>query len=222
MRILFWTASALLSGMVLSLLVAGWQLPHDASRDPDAGARYSDELLALQQELLSLRHQVAQLQAPGEVVPELNRTAVINNDTTDQPSTQIVESAGEEYANAIAAERERTAGTVRFLESSMINEPVDASWSGYAESEVNQVLDRMEYESASQLTAMNCQSTLCRIDARHQDSSAEMGFLMELGQLQSFRDGQAFSQRIENDDGTIDSVIFVSRTGYSLPPLLTN
>jgi len=217
MRIFMWTVSVLLTGMILSLLVASWQTRDVAVSGQMQPANNSDELNMLQQELVSLRQQVAQLQAD-----RASAASPADTSSTDYRDTTALTDPDAAYRSAFAAEQERTATTINALENSMIGEPVDPSWAGYAESEVSHALQDSPDLSATQLTAMNCQSTLCRIDARHHDSAAEMGFLMQLGQLESFRDGQAFSQRMENDDGSIDTVIFVSRTGYTLPEQMAN
>jgi hypothetical protein len=108
------------------------------------------------------------------------------------------------------------------LDSVMLQEPIDTNWSGIAEAEVGNAITVIDNSTSTELYDVRCQSTICRIDAAHSDPTAEMEFTMQLGQLEAFRDAHAFIQRIENEDGTSDTVTYISRAGYKLPELAAN
>ncbi|MET0661250.1 MAG: hypothetical protein ABW110_24185 [Steroidobacteraceae bacterium] len=116
-----------------------------------------------------------------------------------------------------AVERERTTQTTAFLESNFVAETKDPTWASQAERQLSDTFDDTEIAAGSQLRELSCQATLCRIESHHDDPTAERAFLTRVGRLNAFGDAEAFSERIEQADGSIEAVTYVSRNGHRLP-----
>ena len=93
------------------------------------------------------------------------------------------------------------------------------SWSLNAERQVSAALAAEEIAAGSELQGLSCQATLCRIQSKHSDSNAERAFMTRLGRLEAFGDGEAFSQRSEQSNGSVEILTFVTRSGYRLPEM---
>lgn len=128
------------------------------------------------------------------------------------PSEEPLSAAEQE-----AQERERTQQTTAFLEGNFVAEEKDPSWSLQAERQVSDTFNQDEISAGSQLQQIACQATLCRIQSHHQDPTAERAFLTRIGRLDAFGDAEAFSERVERADGSIEAVTYVSRSGHRLP-----
>jgi hypothetical protein len=116
-------------------------------------------------------------------------------------------------------ERQRTRQITAFLQDNFVAETKDPVWSLQAERQLAEAFNLDKVEAGSELQQLSCQATLCRIEARHKDSTAERDFLLQLGSLESFADAEAFSERIERADGSIEVITYVTRSGHRLPRL---
>jgi hypothetical protein len=72
---------------------------------------------------------------------------------------------------------------------------------------------------SSQLGAVRCRATLCRIEVSHGSFEAEQKFVARIGELAAFRDAEGFVERVPRSDGSIATTMFVSRSGHRLPDL---
>jgi hypothetical protein len=113
-------------------------------------------------------------------------------------------------------ERERTMRTTAVLESSFQRETRDPVWSMQAETQVSAAFDTEDIAAGSQLQQIACQATVCRIHSQHDDPTAEQTFIMNLGLLQAFGNGEAFTARTEHPDGSVQIVTYVTREGHRL------
>jgi hypothetical protein len=116
-----------------------------------------------------------------------------------------------------AEERQRTTQTTAFLHHGFTSEMKDPVWSLQAERQVSDAFNLDEISVGSQLQQLSCQATLCRIESHHSDENAERTFLTRLGRLESFANAEAFSERFERPDGSVEAVTYVSRSGHQLP-----
>jgi hypothetical protein len=116
-------------------------------------------------------------------------------------------------------EWESTTRATAFLDANFTRQPKDPSWSMNAEQQVSATFQSGEAADGSRLQQLACQSTLCRIHSRHDDPDAERQFMSRLGRLEAFGDAEAFSQRQEQPDGSVDIVTYVTRSGHRLPAM---
>jgi hypothetical protein len=107
---------------------------------------------------------------------------------------------------------------ISLLDNTVMTEQADPSWSIAAAEEIGRDLPPAALEK-TQLGDVRCQSTLCRIQATHDNPNVEQSFMAELGRLTSFRNGEAFLTRTPREDGRLVTTVFVSRSGHSLPAL---
>jgi hypothetical protein len=134
-----------------------------------------------------------------------------------EPATADV-SSGEppNIVAEMAAEEEQIRQMAQLLDGALASEVADPSWSVGAAQEISRGLSDAALEH-TRLDEVRCQSTLCRIEASHDSLEAEQGFILQLGQLESFRRSEGFGQRVERADGSVATTMFVSRSGHRLP-----
>ena len=160
------------------------------------------DIEALQVQLQSLRAELTALKgrdvsrAPAEIV---------------EPESTVEEQRQREV--------ERTHRTSAFLETNLQRQARDPGWALAAEQQVSTTFNGEEVAAGSELQQLSCQSSMCRIDSHHVDAEAERTFMTRLGRLEAFGDAEAFSQRNEHPDGSVEIVTYVSRSGYRLPPM---
>ncbi|MET0987525.1 MAG: hypothetical protein ABW034_19190 [Steroidobacteraceae bacterium] len=159
---------------------------------------------ATTQDLEPLLDRVQQLQQEIDAIKRQNGSTQA---AAEQSST----------ADQEAVERERTTQITAFLESNFVAETKDPTWSLQAERQLSDTFNSDEIAAGSQLQQLSCQATLCRIESHHNDPAAERAFLTRVGRLNTFGDAEAFSERIEQADGSIEAVTYVSRNGHPLP-----
>lgn len=102
------------------------------------------------------------------------------------------------------------------LEERFAAEAADASWSTAAAQEIARDLRGPGLEN-SQLGDVRCRATLCRIEVSHSSMEAEQKFIGRIGELEAFRNSEGFVQRAPRSDGSVTTMMFVSRSGYRLP-----
>lgn len=164
----------------------------------------SEDVHSLRAEIDALRRQVKGLQNQSTTAT----TASSDHATArPMPAPPVTE----------AQERARTQKLVEFLGAHLDSEPQDAAWSAAATEEIASVLSKNQAAVRSTLLNAMCQSTLCRIAATHETPDAEQSFLMQLIHLKSFLNSDAFTERQERSDGSIETNIYISRSGHRLP-----
>jgi hypothetical protein len=119
-------------------------------------------------------------------------------------------------ADKIAAEEAETQQTAQFLDGTLASEAADPRWSAATAQQISRSFPSTAQDH-TRVSEVRCASTLCRIEATHDNFEAEQAFILQLGQLESFRQSEGFGQRVERTDGTIATTMFVSRSGRRLP-----
>lgn len=114
------------------------------------------------------------------------------------------------------SEDAQLAARASFLDATFMAERADPTWSMVAAESVSRDLPSNALQN-NQVSDVACQSSLCRIQATHTDINAEQTFLMELGNLHAFRNGEAFLVTTSRQDGSLATTIYVSRSGQNLP-----
>lgn len=147
----------------------------------------------------------------------LERAVAAQRQTDTLTPREAVETAGS-LEEQMQQERERTMQTSAFLENHFVSEAKDPAWSLQAERQVSGAFDAEDL-AGNHLQGISCQATLCRIRSQHDDLTAERTFMSRLGRLEVFSNGEAFSQRTEQADGSIEIVTYVTRGGHRLPDL---
>jgi hypothetical protein len=104
----------------------------------------------------------------------------------------------------------------RLLEERFAAQAADATWATAAAQEISRGLRAPGLES-TQLGDVHCRATLCRIEASHSSMEAEQKFIGRISELEAFRNSEGFVQRVSHGDGSITTMIFVSRPGHRLP-----
>jgi len=185
---------SLLGGAVASALSRTGDSPV-AVRAPEEGelTEIRDQLQALRAELSALRDEEA------EPRPE--------------PTTE---------EEAMLRERDQTHASIERIQHRMEGEESDPGWAPNAEETLRAAFESDEVWEHSRVSEVECRQTLCRVRSSHDDSSAEMRALSALGRNDVFGSSEAFSERFELDDGSIETETYITRRGHGLTPLLAS
>jgi hypothetical protein len=228
-RLSRWLIPAVLSLFAVAAVVVVKQRP--ASPSATAGPASSNQESAEEVRLERLEAELAALSAPRTVnseagdrmaariealrleMLELRKALARRDDRAGQPDDSL---ANSDPVDSESAERLQTQRIVAFLNDALTRDKVDPSWSQAAAQEINGSLVKTSSDN-TQLGDVRCQSSLCRIEASHRNAGAEQDFVMQLGHLAAFREGEAFYERVTHDDGSTATTIFVSRAGFRLP-----
>jgi hypothetical protein len=155
----------------------------------------------------------AQLNALKQQMNQSGKTG----ETAGNPANSNVSSGdSSNIAEKIAAEEEQTRQLAQSLDGALASEAADPRWSSAAAQQISRSLTSGAQEH-TRLGEVRCGSTLCRIEATHDGPEAEQGFILQLGQLEPFRQSEGFAQRVERGDGSVATTLFVSRSGHRLP-----
>ncbi|MES2663309.1 MAG: hypothetical protein V4629_08410 [Pseudomonadota bacterium] len=188
-----------------------------------------NQIALLERELLIIKSKKINL--PDQKNTELDNILVQLNSLQDQLDALREESDNlqdqpDNYSEIpieeqIATEQQRTNEIVDFLSERFESEPTNnLNESLKQELEEVYVKNNMTSDPVIQQTQIqnfDCQTSLCRVEAHHDNPAAEQNFMMGLSQLNTFQNGEAFSQRIEKEDGSVETLSFISREGQRLP-----
>ncbi|MGH0029929.1 MAG: hypothetical protein ACQGVC_09070 [Myxococcota bacterium] len=130
------------------------------------------------------------------------------------PSGSDPREAADETAETAPAPEEDVQQVVAALGSRLAEEAVDPSWSAEATDQLHRATEQIE-DLATEPSRVECRSTLCRVETHHPDRGALEAFVvalpLSLGWNSTVRAGE-----IPHNDGTLSSVVFISRNGLDL------
>lgn len=69
----------------------------------------------------------------------------------------------------------------------------------------------------NQVDEVECAATLCRLQARHDSGEAALALVNQVGRNPLFGDSEAFSERFEFEDGSLETITYITRRGHALP-----
>jgi hypothetical protein len=198
------------AGIASLALVGGLGRHALSSRDSDdAGpgtaaappAALATDVAQLRREVASLRGAVAAGSQGGS--SEVGEAASDTPDEAQPPSAEPPPMVGD-------AERRA------FYDDLIEADPLDTAWAGPAEKSLTGALSGEAFRGST-VAAVQCRSTLCRIEVSHADGAAQDAFLpaaMSRPEL----DSRGLAQRIEDPDHPErrSTVIFLARQGHPL------
>ena len=123
---------------------------------------------------------------------------------------------------AMLRERAQTHASIERIQRQLASEARDPDWAPDAEETLRAAFESDEVWEHSRPSEVECRQTLCRVRSSHDDSSAEMRALGALGRNDVFGSSEAFSERFELDDGSIETQTYITRRGHGLTPLLAS
>lgn len=194
------------TGVASTTLHAVGALP--SSPDSRLGSQlelFRQQLQAQQRHLTQQRAEIDQLRSALQTATE---------STTNASSDDVSESAEDS-----AAQEEGRTGEV---ESQFASEAVDKEWAATAVEEISaavgKVVDTLDPEAYDGLALQGsaCAKTLCRLEFQHRNEHVMRGFIRQLPRHLGWQtDGHIHV--INNHDGSVSAVVYLSRDGYSLP-----
>jgi len=111
--------------------------------------------------------------------------------------------------------QERAETMVSGFESILKDEDVDSAWSVSAESEISGIISS-DTLNGSELVYAECGSNLCRTEILHSGASQADEFTMQFGPMLGW-DSDSFVQLINESDGSVRTILYISRDNYELP-----
>lgn len=122
--------------------------------------------------------------------------------------------------DAIAAvQQEETATTQALqttLEARLYDENLDPRWAREQEDRISRDLTS-EILAGNQLSGVQCQSSLCRMEIHSVDLDAQERLASGYGNLSAFADSQVFWKREQQSDGSMVTQLYLMREGQALP-----
>ena len=108
--------------------------------------------------------------------------------------------------------------TARFeeLESNLLTQLPDPTWSHETEVILEDVLMPLSTDSDSELVAIECGNSFCRVESIHYDQDSLINF-MEQASFDIDWNNSQISRVEDSDDGSSTLVMMISREGHSLP-----
>lgn len=190
---------------------------HEAHLRGEQLSRLESDLAALKSRSTAStgnERMAAQLSSLEREIARLNKLM----SSEARPSSTIADTVPDTSSVAEkAAEEDRQAQQFgEFLQSSLASEALDSKWANTAAQEISRGLDDATMQR-THIGDVRCGTTLCRIEASHDNVAAEQGFILQLGTLGTFQRSEGFSQRVQREDGTVSTTMFLSRSGHRLP-----
>lgn len=182
-----------------------------------AGGRNGSDpgLLALRREVSRLRAELAALRRDLDQLLRDNPGAIVESEF-DTSAEKTPEMLAAEEAEARENSRQQWHERLTEIDALLQKEPVDPVWSGQVSARIQEVLNRGKH-GRTYLFALDCRSTLCRLEVQHDDPNAASdfanGFPGEVAELfPKIAMGHA-----DEGDGYSHTVLYLVREGYRLP-----
>jgi hypothetical protein len=128
--------------------------------------------------------------------------------------------AGDAYNEASDAPNSEQAVVqqrVAVIESELASQATDPLWSPEAVEHVRKVFSNESFDGDTLLDVV-CATTFCRLEVTHADEDSRGQFMDQIFPTLRWQT-EGYSHTIDNHDGSYNSVLYLSREGYSLPPL---
>ncbi len=177
-----------------------------------------DEVRNLRQTVSLLKSQVASLETRLQVRQEAQPLAAPAAEHVSDTTEQTTSPPEDELDETVLAEREQGYWEeyLGLIEAGLQHEHVDRQWSSKAKTEIENAFTNKALAGAA-VTNIECRTSLCRIEVVHEDPQSLAEFDVLLAQKLTHILPQAVMDRIELEDGSISTFVYMSRDGYELP-----
>lgn len=182
-------------------------------------ADVEQELAQLRLQLDSDRRQLRrELQAQRDEVARFTR-ALADSEGCDPAAAHDrpePEPAAEELERA---DHEREQRQLAQLEAVFDREPEDGAWSRHATVQIANAAEQITYGSVERSVALvdaRCRASLCRLELTGSDAHALNGFSVALPSQLGWQ-GSMKQTLVSEPDGSLTSILYVSRDGQDLP-----
>ena len=168
-----------------------------------------DDLATLRSQLQA---QAAQLRTIGAA---LDRTLAPPRRVPESRRASPTDYASQE-AKLLAEEKERSAKWEQANDTEFSAQAVDPRWANQADDLIKQAFTSDELQNTIPM-AMECRSTLCRVEVVHKDASERSWFEHHLPSLVADLLPSIAMHTTEHSDGSSVSVVYLAREGHPLP-----
>jgi hypothetical protein len=176
----------------------------------------ASQVAALRAQLKALEGELAQQQSL------LAREAVGRDRIPPKTPVAVPAAPAEQVGEEVVAEKPEPTSReiVAQIDAKFFREPAQTAWGQGAAGRARSVLRRL-VKPGSELGAVDCRETLCRVEARHRDLDAYQAFATAVLDDERDQDGLwnagLNSQVVEQSPTAVSSVTFLSREGAPVP-----
>jgi len=178
------------------------------------------EVRDLREMVGQLKSRVASLEKRLQL-RQMNKLPVVSS---NNPVNEGVEQTGVASDNELEEsslserEQEHWEEYLSLVETHLQNENIDSQWSEKAKTEIENTFASDELASAA-VTEIECRSTLCRIEVAHDEPQSLSEFDVLLPQKLAHILPQTTMDRVELEDGSTQTIVYLSRDGFDFPKL---
>jgi hypothetical protein len=218
---------ALCAGIAVFIAGAAW-IVASLTSDPAASAHAPAKAGTNAENDARLGQIQAQVEGLGQLLEAQQREiARLRQDAgvADRPAGNAGESyaAGPVSEDAEAlAEESRDERRLAELETAFASQGDDPRWSRRAEGQIATAVGQVAEASGKdvgegpQLQDADCRTNLCRFALTHTDEVAAERFMQEFPHRLNWRQTHGRVQLVQNADGSVSTVVYLSREGHSL------
>ena len=181
----------------------------------------NDDLQALHKQIELLKSRISVLEHQqfrqrsheALIARQGQQTAVSENDEINQMPIDLIELNETAY---IEQEQQRIDTLLSTIETSLHNEPVDSQWVTETRAVIADTFASEEFAGAD-LTNIECRTSLCRVEVLHESMQSVADFDSKWPHKLATVLPNALIDRMELDDGSVSTLIYLARMGYNLP-----
>jgi len=181
----------------------------------------TDDLVVLKHDMALVKSDLGSLRASlTSLATQVQSASLSRGEPAEHIPHEEPQAIDSQAQDAAAMEEDAMLQETRLeaIEATLRGEAIDATWAAQATDAIEQALEDKALEG-SVLDALECRSTLCRVEVTHPNPIARADFMlrfpMKVGQVLP----SMTVRPIEGDDGSSTSSIYLAREGHELPPL---
>lgn len=223
----------------LIALVLGWTIhalyPSVRQEAPDARAGSlppptgsggrddptTDDLVVLKHDMALVKSDLASLRASlTSLATQVQSASLSRGKPAERIPHEEPQAIDSQAQDAAAMEENAKLQETRLeaIEATLRGEAIDATWAAQATDAVEQAFEDKALEG-SVLDALECRSTLCRVEVTHPNPTARADFMLRFPMMVGPVLPSTTTQLIEADDGSSTTWIYLARQGHELSPL---
>ncbi len=182
----------------------------------------TDDLVVLKHDMTLVKSDLASLRASlTSLATQVQSASLRRGEPAEHiphEEPQAIDSQAQDVAAMEEDAKLQEETRLEAIEATLRGEAIDATWAAQATDAIEQTLEDKALEG-SVLHALECRSTLCRVEVTHPNPTARADFMLRFPMAVGLVLPSMTVRPIEGDDGSSTSSIYLTREGHELPPL---